>query len=321
MKILIQHDSDKFQGGGSTFITNFAKAINKYGHEVIHAPSNSPLADDVAYDVLFIAGATLADREQVLKAKKDGKPIILRVDNLLEDRKNRSSGMPRLLDYAELCDVIVYQSEWAKRLLSPLLGNGIIIHNGVDTDIFKPRTEPKDWDNIRVFYSKYSRNEVKQFHEVQYWWREYNLHKKDDTLVLVGKFADDYLQIEHPFDFHNDEIYEYKGLISRPQELALVMQKCDVAFLPYMFDACSNTILEAQACGLPVIYSPTGGTPEIVTAGWDINYEHDTPVHMVEEAMSRPLGHEQFKDEFGLEKMGQMYDALLKTVTGKAHEV
>lgn len=313
MFIKLPHDTSKFQGGGSTFCSNFTKAINKYGHQTVEG--NSP------YDVLFIAGATLTDRDQVIQAKKDGKTIILRVDNILEDRKNRNSGMPKLRDFAELADVIVYQSEWAMRMLSPILGKGIVIYNGVDTEIFYPRTEPKNWEGLRIFYSKYSRNEVKQFHEVQYWWREYNLEKKDDTLVLVGRFADDYLKIDHPFDFHNDEQYEYRGVISESKLLADIMRNCDVAFLPYMFDACSNTILEAQACGLPVIYSPTGGTPEIVTCGWDISYENDSPVKMVSEAMSRPFDFEEYKNKYSLETMGERYHALITTVTSKYHEV
>lgn len=316
MRIRLPHDSEKFQGGGTTFINNFSKAINKYGHTIVDNTSD--------YDTLFIAGATLASREEVIKAKTEGKIIILRVDNLLEDRKNRNTGMPRLKEFANLADVIVYQSEWAKKLLSPLIGNGVVINNGVDTDIFYPRTKPKTWDNLRIFYSKYSRNEVKQFHEVQYWWREYCLEKKDDTLVLVGKFADDYLKIEHPFDFHNEEDCEYQGVIMDNKILADSMRGCDVAFLPYMFDACSNTILEAQACGLPIIYSPTGGTPEIVGYGIPINYGFASPVEMVKSAIyTKPpeIDFEVFKNKWGLDAMGEKYDALIKTISGKVYEV
>lgn len=312
MKIKLPHDSTKFQGGGSTFIANFTKAINKYGHQVLEGNDCS---------VYFIAGATLADRGEVIQAKKDGKTIVLRVDNILEDRKNRNSGMTRLRDYAELADVIVYQSEWAKKLLSPLLGNGVVIYNGVDTDIFYPRKTKKDWEGIRIFYSKYSRNEVKQFHEVQYWWREYNLEKRGDTLVLVGRFADDYLHIDHPFDFHNDELYEYRGVIEDPHKLADIMRSCDIAFLPYQYDACSNTILEAQACGLPVIHSQTGGTPEIVDFGEAINYQ-DTPAEQVAR-MVQYLEPDMtnFQANFSLDTMGEMYHALLTTVTSNTYEV
>ena len=35
-------------------------------------------------------------------------------------------------------------------------------------------------------------------------------------------------------------------------------------FFPSENDACPNTVIEAIACGVPVCYHPSGGTPEIV---------------------------------------------------------
>ena len=177
------------------------------------------------------------------------------------------------------------------------------------------------WDGIRIFYSKYSRNEVKQFHEVQYWWREYNLEKRGGTLVLVGRFADDYLNIAHPFDFHNEEDYEYRGVVENPNVLADVMRGCDIAFLPYQYDACSNTVLEAQSCGLQVIHSQTGGTPEIVEFGEAIDYQV-TPNEQVARMMAfTEPDMTNFEAQYSLDKMGEMYHALLTTVTSKVHEV
>jgi glycosyltransferase involved in cell wall biosynthesis len=310
MKIRLPHDSEKFQGGGTTFINNFKKAINKYGHEIVEGND---------FDIYFIAGASLANRDEVIRAKEQGKIIILRVDNLLEDRKNRNTGMPRLKDFAELADVIVYQSEWAKRLLSPLIGNGIVIYNGVDTDIFYPRKELKNWDNIRIFYSKYSRNEVKQFHEVQYFVRDMKLSGMDTTMVLVGKYADDYLKIEHPFDFHNDESFEYLGVQFDNNKLADIIRGCDIAFLPYYADACSNTILEVQACGVPVIYCGYGGSKEIVDFGVQINHELSYK-EMVELVLTKKYD-KDFVEKRGLDRMGELYNALLQTIASKSFEI
>lgn len=313
MRILAPHDSTKFQGGGSRFLSNLGKALSPFGHRIV---------TEGDYDILIITGASLVEKETVKQAKKDGKPIILRVDNILEDRKNRNSGMSRMRDYAEMADVIIYQSEWAMKLISPMIGSGVVMPNGVDTDIYYPSQEEKDHEGIRVFFSKHSRSETKQFHEVQYFWREYNLEKKDDTLVLLGKFADDYLQIDHPFDFHNGEKTEFHGQVSDEKYLADVMRSCDVAFLPYMFDACSNTILEAQACGLPVLYSKTGGTPEIVIHGYAIDYSI-SPVDMIHFALSKKksLQPTDFESSFGLEKMGERYDALIRIMGVTEHEV
>lgn len=313
MRILVPHDSEGFHGGGSTFVRNFKKATNKFGHEVV---------TEGDYDILLISGATLVDKETVRKAEADGKKIVLRVDNILEDRKNRNSGMSRLKEYAKVADVIVYQSEWARRMFIPLIGDGVVMPNGVDTSIYHPSENKTDYGVTRIFYSKHSRNETKQFHEVQYWWREYNLERQDDTLVLVGRFADDYLRIDHPFDFHNFETVEFHGQVTDEHHMADIMRSCDVAFLPYMFDACSNTILEAQACGLPVIYSPTGGTPEIVKYGVPVNYM-DKPSDMVRFALGKKKEFHptDFEVTFGLEKMGERYDALFRTIGITIHEV
>ena len=144
-------------GGGGTFLRNLAKILPTMGDKLV---------SEGDYDIFLIAGASLCKREDVEEAKAKRKSIVLRVDNILEDCKNRNSGMTKLREFAKLADVIVYQSEWAKRSLQPYCGRGMVIYNGVDTDIFYRRKKEKDWDGLRIFYSKFSRNEVKRFHEV-----------------------------------------------------------------------------------------------------------------------------------------------------------
>lgn len=289
-------------GGALSFIDNLKKALKPFGDEIV---------EEGNYDILFIAGASLCEREDVEKAVAEGKPILLRVDNILEDSKNRNTGMPRMIEFAEKADVIIYQSEWAKRLLRPYCGEGIVIHNGIDTDIFYPRKGEKTWKNIRVYFSKFSRNEVKRFHEVQYFWREYCLDKKGDTLVLAGRFADDLRKINHPFEFHNEEDYEYEGVIDNPEISAEIIRNCDVAFIPYFADACSNTVLEIQACGVPVLYCPYGGTKEIVDNGVQIDW-NKKPVEMVEDVMKMDCfsNLKLWQEEWGLYSMGEKYHGL-----------
>jgi glycosyltransferase involved in cell wall biosynthesis len=300
MKIKIPSATQVGIGGGISFMRNLTVALRYLSVEIVDENSND-------FDILFIAGATLVNREEVEKAKKEGKKIVLRIDNILCDSKNRNTGMPRLLEFAKLADLIIYQSNWAKRLLSPLCGDGVVIKNGVDTGIFYPRQTPKDWHNIRVFYSKYSRNETKNFHEVQYFWREYCIDKKDDTLVLAGRFSDDIRKINHPFEFHNGEKFEYFG-ICEGSSIANVMRNCDVALLPYFADAMPNTIIEAQACGLPVIYHPYGGSKEAVSYGYEINW-NNSPVDMVNFALGNKINFhkEDFEEKFGLKRMGKEY--------------
>jgi len=301
MRVLSPGIERKDVGGGGIFLRNLQKGLAKMGIQLV---------SEGDYDILLVAGASLVPRGIVEKAKADKKPIVLRVDNILEDSRNKNSGMSRVKEFSNICDVVVYQSEWAKRLMMPYCGDGMVIYNGVDTDVFFPRKEAKTWDGVRVFYSKYSRNEVKNFANVQYFWRDYCLDDDSGCLVLVGKFSDEIRKIDHPFEFHNDEQYEYKGILNQ-NEMAEVMRNCDIALLPYDFDACSNTILECQACGLPILYHFTGGTPEIVITGKEIIYTNSA-YNNVKALQCQEVNMEMLKDRFGLEKMSTEYYKLFK---------
>jgi glycosyltransferase involved in cell wall biosynthesis len=53
------------------------------------------------------------------------------------------------------------------------------------------------------------------------------------------------------------------GLLNRA-DLAATMRACDVFLHLAQNDPCPNVVLEALASGLPILYSDSGGTPELV---------------------------------------------------------
>lgn len=313
MKILAPGIERFDVGGGATFLRNFAKAMQPFGNELF----GDVARDD--YDVLFIAGASLCDRDVFERAVRNGKKIVIRVDNILEDKRNRNSGMPRMIEFASKADLIIYQSEWARKFLSPIIGDGPVVHNGVDTSIFHPSNEylKKEIHEPRTFvYSKFSRGDGKNVNEVVQWWREHHIRRPQDKIFFIGKYSDDTFQVNHPFEFHNNEQWEYLGMRNDQEALAEELRRFDYAILPYFADACSNQILEAQACGIPVLYDHSGGTPEIAWAGEEIRHDmwlsRDELIGRLDAIKQTIFENPSSIKGFSLEKMGAKYNAMFR---------
>jgi glycosyltransferase involved in cell wall biosynthesis len=295
-------------GGGGTFTRNFIKALS----------GSVNFTDFNSCDVYFIPGATMVDKEEVREAKKQNKKIVLRVDNYLEDSKNRNSGMSRLIEFSKIADRVIYQSNWSRKILKCFCGDGDVILNAVDTDIFFPDKEIKE--KKKVFYSKFSRNESKNFHEVIGFWRDFNLPKvkEDWELVFVGRFSDEIRKINHPFEFHNKERFSYLGVLDACS-IAQVLRGCCFAYLPYYNDACSNTILECQACNVPVIHNGTGGNNEIVVNGFvdrgSYYFKDVEELIYIANHKRSEFCFDNFKSYFGLERMAEEYLKVFSLLT------
>jgi glycosyltransferase involved in cell wall biosynthesis len=57
------------------------------------------------------------------------------------------------------------------------------------------------------------------------------------------------------------------GRLEDPAEVARHLLLCDLFLLPSLWEGMPNGLLEAMACGVPVLASDAGGIPEIVTDG------------------------------------------------------
>ena len=57
------------------------------------------------------------------------------------------------------------------------------------------------------------------------------------------------------------------GPLDDPRDVARHLRLCDVVLLPSVWDGLPNALLEAMACGLPVLASDSGGIPEVIEHG------------------------------------------------------
>lgn len=239
------------QGGGWSFQGNFAKVFE--------------LSEYESADLYFITSASMVSRDEVEQAKRDGKKIVLRIDNIIRNSRNRNTGMSRMYDFAQLADYTIFQSEFSQDLLGPFLQpkNYRVIINAVDQDIFNARGR-EETDRERYLFSKYSSDETKNWEMARL---AYQLVADDSTLLhLVGRF-DGGLE-EYNFDFYQGEQYKYWGLVTDQRLMAEIYRQSDYFLYSYFNDACSNTLIEALCCGCEIMdvqgMAHTGGTPEIM---------------------------------------------------------
>lgn len=253
--------------GGFQFLRNIKKSADKLGlFAIVNTWQEC--------DIVLITGVTMTNRDEMYEAKKNGKKIVLRVDNMPKDSRNRGTAFSRMRDLALIADFIIFQSKWAKdyvgywlkknntpAMLSESLVNKVI-YNGVDTDIFNHSDNTRERENVYLF-SQYNRDENKRFPEAAYVFHRIHRLNPRARLMLIGQFSPEL--VENNFDFFDGEKVSYQGVITDRNELADLYRKCKYLLCPYYLDASPNTIAEAMACGVKVkLACKYGGSVEVI---------------------------------------------------------
>ena len=87
------------------------------------------------------------------------------------------------------------------------------------------------------------------------------------------------------------------------------MKKCDIFITATENDTCSNSLLEALSCGLPVIGFDSGGTTELISSGGKVYNDLDQLIPLIDEVSSDL---ESFKSNIKVDDM--------KTIGNKYYE-
>jgi hypothetical protein len=254
MKIYVANSSHQKIGGGFSFIRHFKQGMG-----------NLITEDYNQADVYFIASPSMVQRDDVFKARDDGKKIVLRIDNAVRNSRNRNTGMTRMKDFAMLAHQVIYQSEWAKDYLQPYVWapHPDVIINGIDLDLFSPPEDKGEGDI--VLYSRYNRDETKNYEVARYWYGQHQLNSPEAKLLIVGQFSDELRQGN--FDFYNNESFQYLGALDY-RAMAKVYKLAHKFLYTYFNDACSNSLIEALCSGCEIVgdeyYRGTGGAKQIL---------------------------------------------------------
>jgi glycosyltransferase involved in cell wall biosynthesis len=208
-------------------------------------------------------------------AKRRGARFILNQDGVAYpawhgDGWERTNMPFRLLIQA--ADYVLYQSRFCKlaadRFLGPCRGSWEILYNAVDTRYFRPG-HPLRLDPV-VLVQAGTHNRFYRVETAIHTLHELNRRGVNVRLLLVGHFN---WRSKEP-----DAIAEIESLASSlgvlhlldrrgryaQQDAVSLFQSAHILLHTQYNDSCPRLVIEAMACGLPVVYSASGGVPELV---------------------------------------------------------
>ena len=187
----------------------------------------------------------LSRRGPVLVHRVDGVPELTRGRRTVAD--TIQPAVNRLADYT------IFQSEFCQESFVEYGGDppkrSCVVNNGVDGSIFFPvPSVPNAARGLRLVAASWSPNRRKGFSTLAALSRVPRV-----KVVFAGNWCPDV----HPANV------ELAGVLTS-RELAQLMRTAHALVHFAWNEPCSNTIVEAMACGLPVVYRDSGGNAELV---------------------------------------------------------
>jgi len=263
-----------------------------YGHEYIPGPEEAASGGiikchDLAQvfpntlrggNILYLVSSALpALPERVVAyAKKNGAKFVLNQNGVAYPAYH-GAGCERInaprRAILGAADVVVYQSEFCKRsadiFLGPCSSPWKILYNPVDTSFFRPdeRQEPGQAPRLLLAGSHHFRYRVVSALEAVAVLKQRQMSAR---LLLAGRLkwlADENACMEDIRSMCQslritDDV-EYVGPY-RQSAASDLMRSADILLHTQYQDSCPRLVVEAMACGLPVVYSASGGVPELV---------------------------------------------------------
>lgn len=267
--------------GPAGFQRRLAAGLLARGYEVVYSLADRP------YDAILVSGGTrhlLALRA----ARSAGIPIVVRLDGINWIHRRRRTGGGHFLR-AEVrnlllratrrtASMVVYQSEfvrgWWERASGPAEAPAFVIHNGVPLDTYTPSGPVgRRSEGVRVLVVEAN---LGGGYEIGLEWAVGMARRlratvdRDVELAVAGNAAD---EVRSRLA---GEPITWLGLVPAEQVPPLD-RSADLLLATDLHPACPNGVIEAMACGLPVLGFDTGALREVVgeDAGRVVGYGGD----------------------------------------------
>ena len=271
---------------------HFPKIVVFYGHDRIPRPGEfasggivkfQRMQDDFPnaprrFNILYMVSSRRPqDSEKLVElARRKGSKFVWNQNGVAypawhgEGWEKTNEPLAKMLHKA---DYAFYQSKFCKLSSDRFLGkrekNWEILYNCVDTRIFRPNSSLGDRDGFIVLLGG---------SQYQY----YRLETALKTLAILSRYRHDvrlwvtgrlcWLANETETHRIAKNLVEQLGIGDRvvfwgsysQNDAPALFQKAQILLHTKYNDPCPGLVVEAMACGLPIVYSHSGGVPELV---------------------------------------------------------
>jgi glycosyltransferase involved in cell wall biosynthesis len=258
--------------GPAGFQRRLAEGLERRGVGIAYDLADSP------YDAALVIGGT-RQLAALQAARRRGVAVLQRLNGMNWIHRRRRTGLRhylraelnnRLLRLirARLATSIVYQSEFARGWWEDACGvaqaPASIVLNGVPLDAYSPQgSESRPADRVRLLVVEAN---LDAGYEIGLDWavdlarRMQARLGRNVELAVAGSAPEDLRrQAEHAAK----TALTWLGVVP-PASIPALDRSAHLLFASDVMPACPNSVVEALACGLPVVSFETGALPELV---------------------------------------------------------
>jgi glycosyltransferase involved in cell wall biosynthesis len=258
-------------GGMATFRQKFEAGLVRRGMVVSHDPW------DQCDAVLVIAGTR--HLLPLLNARRRGVRIVQRLDGINWVHRRRNTGARHFLraEYgnlilsmtrAHIATRILYQSEFTRRWWNEWYGKAavesFVVHNGVDLDEYRPEGEgkpPADYRRLLVVEGNlgggYDMGLDTALRLAEILKQKYRFPMELEVVGKINAAQREAVQSRAAVSI------VWAGTVPR-ERIPEIDRAAHLLFSADLNAACPNSVIEAMACGLPVVAFNTGALNELI---------------------------------------------------------
>lgn len=295
----------QFKNGPYGGVNQFLKALKECFEKMGCYEEQIEQADIVLYNssnaTKEVLNAKLANSQLLFVQRMDGPASLITSTN--DSRDVIAAFMNKYI-----ADATVYQTDYSK---DANLDRGfcrnqfeITIPNAPNPILFYPKSKKTlSEGKVRLIASSWSAHMNKGFETYKY--LDNNLDFNRYEMFFVGNT---------PIEFKN--IKKMEAMDS--QTLGEMLRSCDIYITASKKDPCSNSLIEAMFCGLPVVALRDGGHPELVGEAGELFDSYEEIPYLLDKICNN---YETYSSKMSLDSISEIsnkyYNFMLQVVESK----